>query len=605
MNTAELKYEHRSHDDDAPVEDESIYPITEQELLAVYWALLEWRCYLEGTHFKVITDHKPNTFINSKGVFNRRQACWMEYISRFEFDWEYCPSKVNAADPLSRHPTFYFLNMVQTRHMNASSPETPSALLGTSGERSDKVPRQIRSLMKDPIPAVPQRSNLMECERFDTLHLLDSVATEPESPVKPTEKMAETAEAAPAYTAKQRKAFKRTQQKRKCRATHRKASVEHPGIESTLTDMDVDERRSPERPVGCQASELERPSGCQDSVSSPPHDSEPKDMISLMDDDSELTAQVKAVSKADDWIQNHKLDLTEIEGLYFNKDGMLVVPDNADIKRTLFLELHDGAYAGHRGQEGTFQLLKRDFWWPSMQKDTYAYVKACPVCQLAKPSNSAQLGLMKPMEDPEQPWDEVTIDFTVALPRTRRGNDAVMVVVDKLTKMVHFAPCKSKVSSSLTAELFKDFVWKLHGLPLRVVSDRGPNFVSRCMRDLTKALQIKQKLSTAYHPQTDGQSERMIRVLKQYLRMYVNSDMTQEWDRLLAPAEYQVNNAWDESIGNTSFYLNCGRHPRSPLSVQNLKKAVALQNPASQDFLSEMGKALEQAKACLTAAHER
>src|SRR5690606_7078324 len=153
------------------------------------------------------------------------------------------------------------------------------------------------------------------------------------------------------------------------------------------------------------------------------------------------------------------------------------------------------------------------------------------------------------------------MDFIVKLPNSE-GFDAIYVVVDRLTKMAHFIPTTSDVDAEGTARLFRDNIFRLHGLPRSLVSDRGTQFVNRFTKDLCKLLHIKQKLSTAYHPETDGQTERINQVLEQYLRGYC-SYLQDDWIDWLTMAEFTYNNTISAGVGNvTPFFANYGYHPR-------------------------------------------
>ena len=157
----------------------------------------------------------------------------------------------------------------------------------------------------------------------------------------------------------------------------------------------------------------------------------------------------------------------------------------------------------------------------------------------------------------------MTVDRIVSLPKTKKGHTAILVVVDKLTKMTHFAACKNESTVADMATLFYQMIWKLHGIPLRITSDRGTESVNKFVAALCEIVGTMHCKSTAYHPQSDGQIERMNRVLEDMLRHYINPRQD-NWDDLLPAAEFAINNAFQESIQNTPFYLNNGRHPRLP-----------------------------------------
>ncbi len=210
----------------------------------------------------------------------------------------------------------------------------------------------------------------------------------------------------------------------------------------------------------------------------------------------------------------------ERDGRLYYQDR-LYVPDNPDLKATLLRRCHDSPILGHAGRAKTYELLSREFYWPDMLSYVTLWVKKCQICRRSKPSREGHQGLLKPLPVPERAWQHVSMDFITHLPRSGK-HDAVLVVVDRLTKMRHFVPCQGTCNAEETARLYVRHVWKLHGLPLSVVSDRGSQFVSEFWRHLMKRLKITSALSTAHHPETDGQTERANAGLEQYLRAYVS-----------------------------------------------------------------------------------
>ena len=193
------------------------------------------------------------------------------------------------------------------------------------------------------------------------------------------------------------------------------------------------------------------------------------------------------------------------------------------------------------------------------------------------------------------------MDFITHLPSTKEGHDAILVVVDRLTKMVHLIPTHTKVSAHEVAHLFKDYVWKYHGFPQNSVTDRDSKFTSIFWKELMKCTGVKGKVSTAYHPQSDGQTERTNRILEDMLSHYV-SPQQDDWDSHLACAEFAINNSYQESTKTTPFRLNNGRDPRTPLSW-GLHPPSKVQ--AVDDFISEMRRNLQDAKSALHAAQQR
>ena len=207
------------------------------------------------------------------------------------------------------------------------------------------------------------------------------------------------------------------------------------------------------------------------------------------------------------------------EGILFDENDKLFVPDNEELRMHIIQMHHDTPVAGHPGTEKTLELLQRSYVWPSMAKHVKDYVSRCDRCARMKGSNKAPTGKLKPLEVPSTPWEESSADFITDLPESR-GFDSILVVVDRFSKEVEFIPCNKAVTALDTARLYLTHVWKSHGLPRSMVEDRGPQFAAQVMKDLFKCLGITPKLSTAHHPQTDGQTERMNRDLQQSLRLF-------------------------------------------------------------------------------------
>lgn len=201
--------------------------------------------------------------------------------------------------------------------------------------------------------------------------------------------------------------------------------------------------------------------------------------------------------------------------------GLIWVPNRDDIKRDIVQARHDAVTVGHPGQARTMELVSRDFWWPHMRKWINRYVDTCNMCKRTKPLHHKQFGLLQPLPIPDAPWSDVSYDLIVELPESK-GSTAILVVVCRLTKMAHFIPTVSSVDAPEVARLFLNHVWLKHGLPTCTVSDRGTQFNSQFLRQLYELLGITPSFSTAYHPQTDGQTERINQELEVYLRAYVN-----------------------------------------------------------------------------------
>ena len=175
-----------------------------------------------------------------------------------------------------------------------------------------------------------------------------------------------------------------------------------------------------------------------------------------------------------------------------------------------------------------------------------------------------------PNSIPEKPWSHILVDFITKLPLVQ-GYNSILVVVDRLTKMVHFIPTTEKTSAKGLARLFRDNMWKLHGLPKSVISDRGPQFAAGLMRELNKMLGIESKMSTVFYSQIDRQTERINQELEQYLRMFIDYRQEQ-WLDWLGMAEFTYNNKAYLSTKILPFKENYGQDPRIGFEVRRKEK---------------------------------
>jgi len=210
----------------------------------------------------------------------------------------------------------------------------------------------------------------------------------------------------------------------------------------------------------------------------------------------------------------------EVDGIMY-KEGKVYVPKDEKLRAKIVKLHHDTLIGGHGRQWKTVELVTRNFWWPGITKEVKRYVEGCDACQRNKNHTEQPAGKLMPNSILEKPWTHILADFITKLPLAQ-GYDSILVVVDRLTKIVHFIPTTEKTSAEGLARLFRDNVWKLHRLSESIISDRGLQFAAGLMRELNKMLGIKSKLSTAFHPQIDGQTERVNQELEQYLRMFID-----------------------------------------------------------------------------------
>nr|KYP60677.1 Retrotransposable element Tf2 [Cajanus cajan] len=244
--------------------------------------------------------------------------------------------------------------------------------------------------------------------------------------------------------------------------------------------------------------------------------------------------------------------------------GKICLPQDAELKRAVLEEGHKSRLSIHPGMTKMYQDLKKTFWWSGMKREIAEYVAAYLTCQKAKVEHQKLSGLMQQMEIPEWKWDSITMDFIVGLPRSARNSDAIWVIVDRLTKCAHFLPINIKWSLEKLTQLYVREIVRLHEVPSSIISDRDPRFTSRFWQSLHQALGTKLDVSSAFHPQRDGQSERTIQSLEDLLWACV-LDHLGSWEEVLPLVEFTYNNNFHASIVMAPFEALYGIRCRTPL----------------------------------------
>ena len=245
-------------------------------------------------------------------------------------------------------------------------------------------------------------------------------------------------------------------------------------------------------------------------------------------------------------------------------EGRLCVPDNEELKNEIMSEAHETPYTAHPGSTKMYQDLKKSFWWNGMKRDIVAFVEHCLACQQVKALHQRPYRKLQPLEVPEWKWDHITMDFVTALPKTLKGNTAIWVIVDRLTKCAHFLPIPITHGSDRLARIYMKEIVRLHGVPVTITSDRDPKFTSKFWISLQRELGTRLNFSTAFHPQSDGQSERTIQTLEDMLRAVV-LDRGGSWETALPLIEFAYNNSFQATINMAPYEALYGRRCRSPL----------------------------------------
>ena len=287
------------------------------------------------------------------------------------------------------------------------------------------------------------------------------------------------------------------------------------------------------------------------------------------------------------------------------KSGALCIPDAMRLRQKLPAEAHDTPVGGHFGVQRTASALARQFFWPRLCQDVKQYVPGCASCHRAKASNQKPYGLVLSLDIPSERWKRINIDFIVKLPLSSSGNDTIITFIDELTKRAHWITTSEK---PLTAEhftkIFVDFSFRLHGLPTDIVSDRHVLFTSEWWRHLTKIWQSKLKMSTAFHPQTDGQAEMANSIVERYLWSFFQT-LPLEWDRLLSLAEFSYNAHSHQSTGLAPFEEDLGYIPHLPMDVIAESRPSRPDHSFATSFAATMADILHQLQKSLKATQSR
>lgn len=278
--------------------------------------------------------------------------------------------------------------------------------------------------------------------------------------------------------------------------------------------------------------------------------------------------------------------------------GKVYIPKNIELRRDLVKIHHDSLAAGHPGRWKTLELLSRNYWWPGMSKFMNEYVSTCDSCNRTKTFPAKPQGPLKPNEAPEGPWQIITSDMIVELPKSD-GFDSILITADRHTKQVHLTARHTTLDAKGAADLYIWDVFKLHGMPRKIITDRGPQFASKYLQCIYQGIRVKPAMSTAYHPQTDGQTERWNQEIEHYLRMFCNHRQD-DWAKLLPIAEFALNVREHLATGQSPFKLLYGYNPEFTVSVNPMSQV-----PAANDRLKVLKEAQDDASAVLEVAAER
>ena len=291
--------------------------------------------------------------------------------------------------------------------------------------------------------------------------------------------------------------------------------------------------------------------------------------------------------------------------LYYVRDGSkrLCIPKKKNLLARLLHEYHEAPTFGHPGTFKMYLILRKHYFWPKMLETIKSYCTRCPTCQRCKPRRHSSNGVLQPIELPDYPWSDISLDFITGLPMTENGFNSILNVVDRFTKSVVFIPTVDTITSTGTADIMFDSVVCYYGYPKSIVSDRDPKFTARVWKRLWERSGTKLKMSTSNHPQTDGQTEVVNQQLETMLRMYCAAKK-EHWDEYLSVLQMAFNNNVQISTGYSPFYLNFGREMRLPTSVIHIGESID-QNVTNPDFVEKLEAAWKDCLDAITLAQTR
>jgi len=292
----------------------------------------------------------------------------------------------------------------------------------------------------------------------------------------------------------------------------------------------------------------------------------------------------KALEGVDDW--------TLQDGLLLKGNQLFVPDDDPELRTRLLDEVHAQVSTAHPGRTKTQQLVKSRYYWPTWRRDVERYVRNCSKCRRAENPRDRAPGLLQPLPVAERPWQHISMDFR-SFPVDRKGYDAALIIVDRFSKRPISIPCKKTATSEDVARIFVEHVYRHRGPPSTIVSDRGPQFVSSFWNEFCQILGVKLKLSTAYHAQTDGQTEIVNQHIVNRLRPFINNHQD-NWSDLLPMIDFAAAALPSESTNASPFLVDCGYEPRTSFDWKPIEKNLPRDERISRQQAQDATKRMEK-----------
>jgi transposase InsO family protein len=482
------------------------YRVFEQETIAILEALLKWEDKLIGFRIHVVTDHKALEFFQSQRRLSARQTRWMEYLSRFDFDIRYIKGILNkVSDCLSRYYESDEWNDVHdiSKYANANSRLDP----------------EMEDLPWDRVHEISTKAVEMRASRVENPRRSKRLERRLQEFVQDCDVQAEALNRLPEVPPEEP-------------ATHAGSDDDPTIFESRARGENLHAKLSP-----------------QDSF-----------LKNLKDAYGTDPLYLKVMEHPD-----HHSAFEMKDGLLWTKnrggENVVCVPSGKHGQKSLHGVILEQAHevVGHFGPQRTSDYIRRWYWWPKIYVETKKFCDSCQTCATSKTSNQLPPGLLHSLPVPTRPWESIGMDFIGPFPEVD-GKNYLWVVICRLTGQVHLVPIHTSMTATHLSDVYVQEIVRLHGLPDSLVSDRDPKFTSRWWKEVHRLLGAKLLMSTSFHPQTDGATERANRNIGQIFRAAIRPDQ-RDWVKRCPMTEFAINSSISESTGFAPFELTYGYMP--------------------------------------------
>ena len=596
---------------------ETRYPTHEQELLAIVCALKQWRHYLHGSKFEVIaeTDHKPLTYLQSQPHLSKRQVGWLDVLAEFGctpgLKVVYRQGKYNiAADALSRrsdHKEDEQHGTPETTQLKTTSKDFKMDLkLDTSSVqqlfKSNFEPQDLKTCNINCPNNGSDPTSVQGSEGYGNCPVR-TLATDKTENEQQSSASNQALKPEASFSNVQTYIHNNTDDKNP-RNHNNNHNQKRQTSNQLLNNVGLDKQ---------QQSVQDNQTVTDNSISDlqkNAHTSSLYDLQSLLKTayTRDKTCSAVLTEMLQTKSNKYKKFTLNSESILL-KNNRIYVPDDMSVKTLILQEAHDNKLAGgHSGIHRTKLKIARHYTWNKLQQDVEDYVNSCIQCQTSKSSTQKPQGLLQSIGAADKRWQTISMDFIGPLKASGNGFTCILVVVDTLSKYAHFIPTHITATAPQIAQLVFNNVVRYHGVPESIISDRDARFTSAFWEALWSMCGTKLRRSTAYRPQTDGQTERTNKTLEEYLRSYIGNNMD-DWDTLLMYAEIAHNNNVSVSTGYTPYFLNRGEEINLPITqiAQALNKEdnIHNKNETALQLVSSLQQHLSTAKQRIEQAQQK